>query len=25
MREWLDKFADDRAAGRRDPTAGIAG
>jgi len=25
MREWLDRFADDRAAGRRDPTAGIAG
>jgi alkanesulfonate monooxygenase SsuD/methylene tetrahydromethanopterin reductase-like flavin-dependent oxidoreductase (luciferase family) len=25
MREWLDKFADDRAAGRHDPSAGIAG
>ena len=25
MREWLDQFADDRAAGRRDTTAGIAG
>jgi alkanesulfonate monooxygenase SsuD/methylene tetrahydromethanopterin reductase-like flavin-dependent oxidoreductase (luciferase family) len=25
MREWLDHFADDRAAGRHDPSAGIAG
>jgi alkanesulfonate monooxygenase SsuD/methylene tetrahydromethanopterin reductase-like flavin-dependent oxidoreductase (luciferase family) len=25
MLEWLDRFADDRAAGRRDPNAGIAG
>ena len=25
MREWLNKFADDRAAGRHDPSAGIAG
>ena len=25
MRDWLDRFADDRAAGRRDPSAGIAG
>ena len=25
MRDWLDKFADDRAAGRHDPAAGIAG
>ena len=25
MREWLDHFADDRAAGRRDTTAGIVG
>jgi alkanesulfonate monooxygenase SsuD/methylene tetrahydromethanopterin reductase-like flavin-dependent oxidoreductase (luciferase family) len=25
MKEWLEKFADDRAAGRRDPAAGIAG
>jgi alkanesulfonate monooxygenase SsuD/methylene tetrahydromethanopterin reductase-like flavin-dependent oxidoreductase (luciferase family) len=25
MREWLDTFADDRAAGRHDPSAGIAG
>jgi alkanesulfonate monooxygenase SsuD/methylene tetrahydromethanopterin reductase-like flavin-dependent oxidoreductase (luciferase family) len=25
MREWLDRFADDRAAGRHDPSAGIAG
>ena len=25
IEEWLDKFADDRAAGRRDESAGIAG
>ncbi len=25
MREWLEQFADDRAAGRRDTAAGIAG
>ncbi len=25
MSEWLDRFADDRAAGKRDPGAGIAG
>jgi hypothetical protein len=25
MREWLDRFADDRATGKRDTTAGITG
>ncbi len=25
MVEWLERFADDRAAGKRDPGAGIAG